>query len=138
MKKELKIESYVDNLTMVLSFIRDYLKTIDCPTKIQTQIAISVEEIFVNIASYAYYPNSGIVKILIESIRNNSTLEITFIDSGRPFTPLENKDPDISIEAEERPIGGLGILMTKKAMDEVAYDFKEGKNILVLRKIIIK
>ena len=102
--------------------------------KTQMQIDVAVEEIFVNIASYAYAPLTGIAKIRVEITEDPATAVITFIDRGIPYDPLAKKDPDIHASVDDRSIGGLGIFMTKKMMDEVKYEYRDGENILILKK----
>lgn len=132
--KELTIEARIENLNEVLAFIDTQLEELDCPMKAQMQIDVAVEEIFVNIASYAYAPNTGNATIRFEQEQNN--VYITFIDSGIPYDPLAKEDPDISLSAEERGIGGLGIYMVKKAVDDMKYVYKDGQNILSIGKSI--
>ena len=132
--KELIIEAKTENLDAVLEFISAELEESECSMKLQTQIAIAVEEIFVNIAHYAYNPEVGGAVIRI-SVADEVTIE--FEDKGAPYNPLENTDPDITSGAEEREIGGLGIFMVKKIMDAVEYCHKDNKNLLVIRKVII-
>ena len=97
---------------------------------------IVIEEIFVNIVSYAYEKNTGEVEIECEVKGNTPQLEITFIDSGKKFNPLALDDPDTTLMAEDREIGGLGILLTKKLMDDVSYEYKDGQNVLkVVKKL---
>jgi anti-sigma regulatory factor (Ser/Thr protein kinase) len=103
----------------------------DCPIKQQTQIAIAVEEIFVNICHYAYSPLVGGVSIRIFA---GDQVTIEFADKGTPYNPLLKADPDVTATAEERAIGGLGIFMVKKIMDAVEYRHEDNKNILVIRK----
>ena len=100
----------------------------------QMQIDVAVEEIFVNIASYAYGPETGQAEIRFRSEAETGTAEITFIDRGAPFDPLAKPDPDVTLPAEERQIGGLGIFMVKKSMDDVRYEYREAQNILTIRK----
>ena len=95
-----------------------------------------MEEIFVNIASYAYTPDSGDATIRVEFPEGSGAVKLTFIDSGTPFDPLEREDPDISLSSEERDIGGLGIYMIKKTMDELRYEYADGQNRLTLIKKI--
>lgn len=130
----LKIEAKVDNLDEVLVFVDERLESCDCPMKIQTQIDIAVEEIFVNIASYAYAPGSGNAEIGVEISDDPLEAIIRFVDSGMPYDPLAKEDPDITLPAEERPIGGLGIYMVKQSMDHVEYEHKDGQNIFTIRK----
>ena len=131
---KIKIVAKVDNLDEVLSFVDERLEDAGCPVKIQTQIDIAVEEIYLNIASYAYGQETGNADISIEILDDPLTAVISFSDSGIPYNPLEKEDPDITLPAEERPIGGLGIYMVKKSMDEVEYEHKEGCNVFTIKK----
>ena len=101
--------------------------------KAGTVLDVAVEELFVNIASYAYVDKTGIADITIELLPGQ-VVQITFRDSGIPYNPLEKPDPDITKPAEEREIGGLGIYIVKKSMDEVLYRYEDGQNILTIRK----
>ena len=134
--KEITIEASVDNLSRVLSFVDAELEALDCPTKTQLQLDIAVEELFVNIASYAYAPGTGSAAIRFEAEQEPKAAVITLIDSGTPYNPLARKDPDVTLSAEERQIGGLGIYMVKKSMDEVTYEHTDGKNVLRIKKIL--
>ena len=131
--KELIIDAKIENLDMVLEFICAELEECECSMKMQTQIAIAVEEVFVNIAHYAYNPEVGGVVIRV-SVEDEVTIE--FEDKGSPYNPLEKTDPDITAGAEEREIGGLGIFMVKKIMDAVEYRHEDNRNMLIIRKII--
>lgn len=133
---ELHVEALTENLERVLNFVETRLEELDCPMKIQAQIDIAVEEIYVNIAHYAYQSGTGQVTICIETEENSGIVVIRFIDSGIPFNPLEREDPDVTLSAEERNIGGLGIFMVKKSMDDVSYEYKDGHNILTIKKKI--
>ncbi len=130
--RKLNIEATVDNLSRVLGFVDGILEEADCPPKAQMQIDVSVEEIYVNIASYAYAPGVGDadIRVFVE----DGTFSITFIDRGIPYDPLAKEDPDVTLDASERQIGGLGIFMTKKMMDDVSYENRDGCNILTLVK----
>ena len=132
--KELVIEAEVDNLDKVFEFIDSQLEKYDCPPKIQWQINLAVEELFVNIAHYAYHPNKGSATIKFDILEDSSMISIIFIDEGKPYNPLEKPDPDISLPAEERDIGGLGIFMVKKYVDNIFYKYHDGKNILTIQK----
>ncbi len=133
---ELDIEARVENLPQVMEFVDRRLEAIDCPARTRLQIGVVVEEVFVNIASYAYAPGTGRATVRMEISQAPVTAAITFTDRGVPFDPLAKADPDITLPAEEREIGGLGVLMTKKFMDDVAYEYKDGQNVLKLKKII--
>jgi len=134
--KELNISASVENLDTVMDFVNTELEESACPLNLQTQIGIAVEEILVNIANYAYKPTvpSGNVTVRI-AVGDEVTIE--FEDNGVPYNPLKNKDPDISAPARERNVGGLGIYMVKQIMDSVEYRHIDGKNILVIRKVIL-
>ena len=132
--KELTIEAEVENLNRVIGFVDEQLEELDCPVKTQMQIDVAVEEICVNIASYAYIPGKGFATVYVELETDPKTVSITFVDRGVPYDPLKKQDPDISLPAEERAIGGLGIYMVKKSMDEISYEYRDGQNILCIRK----
>ena len=129
---ELTLEASVDNLNQVLSFIDEHLEAMGCSMKKQMQVDVAVEELFVNIAHYAYGPGKGTAKIQVE--QEDGTIVITLIDSGIPYNPLAKEDPDVTLSAAERQIGGLGIFMAKKNLDDIQYRYEDGKNILTLRK----
>ena len=130
----LTVEAKTENLDQVLAFIEEKLEAADCSVKAQTQICVAAEEIYVNIASYAYVPETG--NAVIRMTVADGTAEIEFRDKGIPFDPLAKEDPDVTLAAEERGIGGLGIYMVKKSMDEVLYRREDGENILTIRKKI--
>ena len=134
--KELKIEAAVERLDEVLAFIDAELEARDCPMKAQMQIDVAAEEMFVNIASYAYAPGHGDALIQIETDPDTRVFSVTLIDSGIPYDPLKKADPDVTLSAEERGIGGLGIYMVKKSMDAVSYRRENGQNIFRMEKKI--
>ena len=134
--KELTLEAKVANLQQVLDFVDENLTSMRCPMKILMQIDVAVEEIFVNVASYAYTPNTGSVTIRMDLLEKPRAVVITFIDSGIPYNPLAKEDPDVSLSAEERSIGGLGIFMVKKTMDKMEYEYTDQKNVLKMYKNI--
>lgn len=135
--KEIEVSADVEKLEEVQSFIREMLEANGCPFKTQMAIDVCVEEIFVNIAHYAYAPEKGTATIRAEISGAPPEISITFIDSGKPFNPLAKKDPDVTLPAEEREIGGLGVYMTKKMMDDVSYEYKGGCNILQMKKALL-
>ena len=114
--------------------MNERLEAADCPPNARMQIDVAVEEIFINIASYAYAPEKGKASVRVEIGQDPLTVTITFVDHGVPYDPLSREDPDISLPAEARDAGGLGIFMTKKFMDDVNYLYKDGQNILTLKK----
>ena len=131
---ELTLEATEENLPRVQAFVEERLEAAECPPKAQMQIGVAVEEIFVNIASYAYAPGKGEATVRVERAEDPASVTITFIDSGTPYDPLKKADPDVALSAEEREIGGLGIFMTKKLMDDVTYEYRDGRNVLTLKK----
>ena len=134
--RELTLPAEVERLPEVLSFIEEQLEQLRCPLKTQMEISVAAEEVYVNIASYAYAPDTGTATVRMACTEDHSAVTLTFIDSGIPFNPLEKEDPDLSLPVEEREIGGLGILMVKKTMDEAHYERVDGQNILTLTKRI--
>ena len=134
--KTLKVDAKVNNLSKVLDFINDELSEAGCSIRDAMQINVAVEELFVNISLYAYPSGSGSATISISVLDDPKTAEITLIDSGVPFDPLEKEEPDISLNAKEREIGGLGIYMVRKTMDELTYENVDGCNITTIRKKI--
>ena len=131
--KQIKVKADTAELDNVLSFADTILEELGCSVKAQMQIDIAIEEIFVNIAHYAYPESEGEAVISVDSGEGPS-VTITFEDEGIQYDPLKNEDPDITLSAEDRPIGGLGIFMVKKSMDEVSYEYKDGKNRLTIKK----
>ena len=134
--KELTIAATVENLPAVTDFVNEQLEEMDCPMKAQMQIDIAIDELFGNIAHYAYNPDVGPATVRVEVLEDPLSVIITFIDNGMPFDPLSSEDPDITLPAEARAIGGLGILMVKKSMDEIHYRYENGSNILTIRKTL--
>ena len=130
----LTIDAKTENLEKVLGFTEEQLTKADCPVKQLTQIGVAVEEIFVNIAMYAYGDKTGKADIFIDIGENPREAVITFRDKGMAFNPLAKEDPDVSQSAEERQIGGLGIYIVKKTMDQVEYRRENDENILTIWK----
>lgn len=134
--KELTVAATIENIPLVTEFVDGELEMMDCPMRAQMQIDIAIDELFSNIARYAYAPGQGQATVRVEKLDAPAAVKVTFIDSGRPYNPLEKDDPDVTLSAEERQIGGLGIFMVKKSMDEVLYRYEDGKNILAIVKRI--
>ena len=132
--KRLDIEAKIDKLNDVLQFLEAQLEENNCSPKAQVQLDVAVEEIFVNIAHYAYSNKEDGRAIIDIEFPKDDYVSITFYDKGIPYDPLAKEDPDITLSAEERQIGGLGIFMTKKTMDDVIYEHKDDQNILILKK----
>ncbi len=132
--EELETEARADNLNEVLRFLEEHLERWDCPMKVQAKLSIAVEEIYVNIASYAYGGKPGRALIRLKKTRDPEGVCVTFMDEGVPFDPLARPDPDVTLAAADRSIGGLGIYIVKKSMDEVRYEYRDNCNILTLKK----
>ena len=132
--EKITVDAVVENLQEVIDFATEKLEARDCPMKAAMQLELVIEEIFVNIASYAYHPEIGAATFCMEFEENPSAVVITFIDGGKPYNPLEKADPDTTLDIDERDIGGLGIFLVKKNVDEIAYEYADGKNILRMKK----
>ena len=132
--KTLTVDATTDNLAQVTDFIDAFLEENDCSPKNQMKIDLSVEEIFANIANYAYGEETGKAEVILK--KEGDSVVITFKDGGSPYDPLAKADPDVTLSAEERNIGGLGIFLVKKNMDEVSYSYEGGKNVLTIKKVI--
>ncbi len=134
--KELTVEATVESIPVITEFVDGQLEQLDCPPRAQAQIDIAIDELFSNIVHYAYHPGTGPATVRVEVVEEPLSVVITFIDQGVPYDPLTREDPDVSLSAEERDIGGLGIYIVKKNMNEITYEYKDGKNILKIRKEI--
>lgn len=132
--QELELEAVTENLPALQAFVGRHLEQADCPPKAVMQIGIAVEEIFVNIANYAYAPEKGAATVRLEVSEDPAAVTVIFTDQGAPYDPLLKADPDMTLSAEEREIGGLGIFLTRKTMDEITYEYRDGRNILTLKK----
>ena len=126
----------IDALSDVLGFVDQTLESCECPMKIQTAICVAIEEVFVNVAHYAYGDGEGNVTLGIGFDAQSHEITFRMADQGTPFDPLAKPDPDITLSAEDREIGGLGIFITKKTMDSVSYAYENGENILTMIKKI--
>ena len=133
--QERTFEAKVENLDQALAFVDECLEPLGASMKAQMQIDVAVEELFVNVASYAYAPETGQVTIRVEP--EDAAVAITLVDRGTPYDPLAKADPDVTLSAEDRQIGGLGIFMVKKSMDGMEYRREDGCNILTIRKKLL-
>lgn len=132
--QEMKITSSNTYLEKVQNFISNSIQICECNNKIRNQLMLAVEEIFINIARYAYYPESGEVTIQCDVMGENRTIMIKMIDKGKPFNPLSMEEPDITANLEEREAGGLGIMLAKKSANRIEYTFENGMNMLTIYK----
>ncbi len=130
--KEIIIDASSDKLEELLSCINEDLEAAGCPLKFQMKLEVAVEEIFVNIAHYAYKGETGKAEIIVDTFPEESKAVITFKDSGMEYNPLKREDPDVTLSAEDRKIGGLGIFLVKKTVDSIDYQYENGKNVLTI------
>ena len=132
--KELNIEAKIENINTVIDFVNDELDSLNCEQKIKSQIDIAIDELFSNIANYAYDPSVGPATVRVEVNRDPLSIVITFIDHGVPYDPLKKADPNVNLSLDDRVEGGLGIFLVKKSMDSIEYEYKDGQNILRIKK----
>lgn len=132
--QELIVEARLENLDKVNDFVQHSIADCDCSKKSVMQLGVIVEEIFVNIASYSYPSGVGTATVRTEITDNPLAITLTFIDSGIEYNPLVKEDPDLELSVEERDIGGLGIYLVKNMVEEISYNYADGKNILSLTK----
>ncbi len=130
--KEITVEAKTENIELVTDFVNSMLEEADCPMKRQVQIDVAVDELFGNIAHYAYGEGTGEATVRVEILENPPAARLTFIDSGIPYNPLEKEDPDVTLSAAERKIGGLGIFMVKKMASGIEYEYSGNRNILAV------
>ena len=132
--ERLSIKADIASLGEVQSFVDRILEDAGCSMKAQMQIDIAVEELFVNIAHYAYPSGEGNATIEVDTDTDTGYVKISFEDQGIPYNPLEHEDPDVTLSAEERKIGGLGIFMVKQSMDDITYEYTDNRNRLTIVK----
>ena len=135
--REITVDAAVDQITVVTAFVNEQLAELGCSERVRIQVDMAIDELFGNIARYAYDPDTGPATVRVDVEEDPLCVIISFIDQGTPFNPLAKEMPDTTgMKARERPIGGLGLFMVKKTMDDVAYAYEDGKNILTIRKKI--
>ncbi len=133
---QLRIKAQVENIDVLTEFINEQLEGMDCPLKAIMQIDIALDELFSNVCNYAYDEKIGDVLVTLEELEDQNMVSISLIDAGKPFDPLSLADPDVTLSLHERAIGGLGIFMVKRTMDELTYEYREGNNIVTIKKSI--
>lgn len=132
--KALTLEATLENIPQVTAFVEQALGAMDCPPKAQMQLSIAIDELFSNIARYAYAPGIGAATVRIQAAEDPKGVILTFLDKGVPFDPTATADPDLTLDIMDRPIGGLGIHMVKQSMDRMEYRYADGQNILTIQK----
>ncbi len=136
LKRSIEVEATLEQLDIVIGFLEEALEEAGCPMKISMIIAVSIEELYVNVVNYAYTPNIGNCKIRVHAKyeEEHGSVLIELRDKGVPFNPWLREDPDTNLSAEEREIGGLGIFMAKQSMDRVTYHYENGENRVTVEK----
>ena len=129
-----RIEAAVGNEDDVQQFLAEMLSATDCPPKARKELRLAVEELFVNVAHYAYAPGSGDVEVSVAIADVGRGAQVVLRDGGVPFDPFGHADPAAPRSVEEAPIGGLGILMVKRLMDRCAYRHVDGCNEVTVAK----
>ncbi len=130
MKKEITVKPTDDKVEEVTAFVEGILEENEIPFRLTAQVNIAIDEIFSNIARY-----SGADSVTVTCIVTDDEIMLEFKDNGKPYDPTGNTDPDTTLSADEREIGGLGIFMVKKTMDEISYSYSGNRNILTIRKV---
>ncbi len=132
--QEITVDATFENIELVTDFVNEVLESWDCPMKAQIQIDIAIDELFGNIARYAYAPGVGKATVRVELSEDENAAVVTFIDNGVAYDPLKKDDPDTTLSAEDRDVGGLGIFIVKKSMDDMVYSYEDGQNVLKITK----
>ena len=130
------MDADIGNIARVTEFVDAELESNGCSLKAQMQIDVAIDEIMSNVAFYGYPQGEGQIRVSVDFPGNEAKVIIAFEDNGIPFNPLEKDDPDVTLSADERKIGGLGIFLVKNTMDDVRYERKDNKNILTIEKTI--
>ena len=135
--KELTVEAAVEQIRPVTELVNRQLEELGCSRHIRIQVDTMIDEIFGNIARYAYGTETGTATVRVETEKDPPCVIITFIDRGKPFDPVAYSFRDTTrMSAGKRPVGGLGLFMVRKTMDEISYSREDGQNILTVRKKI--
>ncbi len=134
--KEWTLDAKVENIPVITEMVDAELEALGCPMKAQMQIDVALDELLSNIANYAYAPGTGDMTVRFEAEENPRAVRLSFFDRGVPYNPLAAGDPNTALPLEERGVGGLGIFLVKKTMDELRYEYRDGQNILQIRKLL--
>ena len=135
--REMTVNATPEQVEQVVDFVNEQLDTLGCSDEVRIDVDVAVDELLGNIAQYAYDPDIGTVTVCMEAEEDPPAAVITFFDRGIPFNPLAEKRPDTtSLPAKERPLGGLGLLLVRELMDELAYSYQDGYNVLTVRKAL--
>ena len=133
--KEIHVDSKIENIPEVMDFVRAELETLGCSEQVKAQFKMAVDELFGNICLYAYGEGAGPVTVSVGLEGDPPAATVAFCDSGSPYNPLEADLPDIGLDIEDRPVGGLGIFLIREMMDSMSYEYKDGCNVLKLTRL---
>ena len=131
---KITLPAAIENIETATDFINGILERADCPMRTRMQLDIALDELMSNVAMYAYAPETGDVTVALKILDNPRRAVLTITDKGVPYDPLQKEDPDVTLSADEREIGGLGIFIVKQSMDDMTYAYKDGKNIVTIVK----
>ncbi len=131
---EITLPALIANIETATEFMNGILEDAGCPLRVQMQLDIALDELMSNVARYAYHPGTGDITVSVEILDDPQRVRLTLSDSGTPYDPNKAADPDVTLSAEERKIGGLGIFIVRKSMDKIDYEYKDGKNVLTIEK----
>ncbi len=134
--KEITVKAVTENLDRVTDFANAFMEELGCSMRNIMRIDVVIDEVFANVSGYAYAPGTGDFTLRLSIEEDPKRVQLSFIDSGIPFDPLKREDPDTKLDAAHRLIGGLGIFVVKKTMDEVSYRYENGHNILTVAKYL--
>ena len=135
--REMTVEATLEHIKPITDFVNEQLADLGCSQRVRIQVDIAIDELFGNIARYAYDPETGSATVRVDVEDDPLSVIITFIDHGVPYDPLATEFVDTThLPAKERPIGGLGLFMVKNTMDDISYSYEGGQNILTIRKKI--
>ena len=134
--KQWTLPAVLESIPELTSAVDEQLEALDCAMKAQMQIDVAIDELFANIARYAYPDGAGNATVLLEFDPASRTVSLTFSDEGIPFDPLQQADPDVTLSGRDREVGGLGIFLVKKSMDSMVYRRENGRNILTISKTV--
>ena len=128
------LDAVPENFAAVQDWIRDRLASVPCSMRTLLELDMIVEEVFINIANYAYGSQIGKAWVDLSMDDSNKCLTMTFRDKGIPYDPLKKETPDLTSPADKRAIGGLGIFLVHEYSDSLSYEYKNGENQLTIRK----
>ena len=133
---KITLPAVIESIETATDFVNGVLEDVGCSMRAQMQLAIALDELMSNVAHYAYKSGQGDVTVSIEILKDPKRAVLTLTEEGAPYNPLEKEDPDVTLSAEKRKIGGLGIFIVKRSMDDMTYEYKDGKNIVTVVKYI--